>query len=173
MIGKERLVELKMDIRIGSDNMKKYIGKYRVDIERDTDGEPVENGELYLRCVGRNRGGTVYRWDDETLVVYVPSSVGKANNMIEDMNESGVEILFKREYYGEADIHIRESDLDKVAETIGLTSFGAYIQPTSIRNHPKRDEIRQEKRDNMSDEEKEKMRLLGERLKSFRKNDNN
>lgn len=150
--------------------MKKYIGKYRVDIERDIYGEPIEDGNLYLRCVSRNKNGMVYRFDENTLVVYVPSSVSKANNMIEEMKELGVDIVFKREYYGEADIHIKEEDLDKVANIIGLTSNGAKTLPTSIKNHPRKDEIRQEKKDNMTEEEKERMKSLGDRLKSFRKN---
>lgn len=152
--------------------MKKYIGKYRVDIERDcVTGEPIENGEMYIRC----KGGVekVYRYDENTLVIYVSSSTDKANNIIKKMNEIGVEAVFKRYYYKEADIHIKECDLDKVSEIIGIITNGAKIHPTSIKNHPKRDEIRQEKRDSMSEDEKEKMRLKGEMLKSFRKNSNN
>lgn len=152
--------------------MKKYIGKYRVDIERDSiTGEPVENGEMYLRC----KGGVekVYRYDDNTLVVYISSSIEKANNIVKKMSEIGVNIVFRRDYHKEADIHIKECDLDKVSEIIGIITSGAKIHPISIKNHPRRDEIRQEKRDNMSEDEKEQLRLKGEMLKSFRKNKDN
>lgn len=153
--------------------MKKYVGKYRVDVERcSITGDEIENSNYYLRCIGRNKGGKVYRYDENTLVVYVASSVGKGKNMIEDMKELGVEVIKTLEYADEIDIYINESDLDKVADIIGITENGAKIAPNSIKNHPRRDEIRQEKKDNWTDEEKEKYRLLGEKLKSFRENDN-
>lgn len=154
--------------------MNKYIGKYRVDIERcPITGDVVEETDTYLRCVARNKGGKVYRWDENILVCYVESSVSKAKNMVEEIKERGLEVIKLVEYADEADIHFYEKDLDKIADIICITTNGAKINPRSIKNHPRKEEIRQEKYDSLSDEEKEQLRLKGEMLKSFRKNDNN
>lgn len=154
--------------------MKDYVGKYRVDIERcQITGDEIEGSNYYLRCVSGNKGGKVYRYDDNILVCYVKSSVSKARNMIKKIEDMNIEIFKLVEYADEADIYFYEKDLDKIAEIICITSNGAKIAPNSIKNHPRRDEIRQHKKDNWNDEEKEKYRLLGEKLKSFRKNEDN
>jgi len=146
--------------------MEKYIGKYRTLAERNLNGDPLENGFTYLRCIKRNRGGKVYRFNDDTLVVYVLGT-GKSNNIIKDIKNVGVEILKVIEYDGEKDIHFKESDLDKIKDIIGLTSNGAKINPSSIRNHPRYKEIKKERFDALSDEEKEKRRLSGEKLREI------
>lgn len=140
--------------------MDKYIGKYRVEIERDIDtGDPIPNGQTYLRCVKRNADGKVYRYNEHTLVCYM-CGTGKINNTIEKMDE--MKLKYSVEWYsGEADIYFEEDDLDKLVELFGLTSFGADIVPTSIKNHPRKDEIRQERLDGMSEEEKERRRARG------------
>lgn len=154
--------------------MNKYVGKYRVDIERCTDtGDVIEDAETYLRCVSRNKGGKVYRWDENVLVCYVESSISKAKNMVKQIEERNVEVIKLVEYADEADIHFYEKDLDSIADIICITTSGAKINPRSIKNHPRKEEIRQERFDSLSEEEKEQLRLKGEMLKSFRKNDNN
>ena len=168
--------------------MDKYIGKYRVDIERDIGGDPVKEGFTYLRCLKRNKGGKVYRINSSTLNCYVVSSITKANSIYRDMCEAVINnydegtvlksmdrVNIKR-YSGEADIVFKEDDLDLFAEFIGLSISGANISPTSIKNHPRKDEIRAEKLENMTDEEKERRRIQSERLRqyqSFRKNKEN
>lgn len=153
--------------------MDKYIGKYRVDIERDLiSGDPLEDGFTYLRCVGSvgKNGGSVYRYNEDTLVAYIPSkqdsetnTLMKAKNVCEKFDDVGVS--YETEEYDNAmDIYFSESDLDKVWEFLSLTKNGAGIAPKSIKNHIRKDEIRQERLENMSDEERERRRISAERL---------
>ena len=54
--------------------MKDYRGKYRVLVERDKDGNPLEDGFTYLKCNGKNMQ-KIYRYDKNTLVCYVIGAV--------------------------------------------------------------------------------------------------
>ena len=149
--------------------MNKYVGKYRVDIERcPKTGDVIEEADTFLRCLGRNKGGKVYRYDEEILVCYVASSLSKAKNMVKDINNLGVEIVKLVEYNNEGDIYFYEKDLDKIVDVICITTNGAKIHPRSIKNHPRRDEIRQEKLDKLSDEEKLIRKQRGEMLREYR-----
>lgn len=63
------------------------------------------------------------------------------------------------------DIHFQESDLQNMEVILGLIKLGAFTPPESILNHKFKDAIREEKRNNRSDEENERLRLLGEKLR--------
>lgn len=153
--------------------MDRYIGKYRVDIERDMDtGDPLKNGATYLRCVGATgkNGGKVYRYNNNTLVAYIPNkqdthvrSTVRAENVCEKFDEKG--IFYKTVQYDNAmDIYFDEVYLDEVWEYLSITKYGAIIPPASIKNHTRRDEIRQERYDLLSKEERERRRISGEKL---------
>lgn len=161
--------------------MRKYIGKYRVDIERDLDsGDHILNGFTYLRCSGEigSNGGKVYRYDNDTLIAYIPNkqdtkvkSITRAVNVCKKFNEVGVS-YGTQEYDNAMDIYFSECDLDKVWEFLNLSKTGANIPPESIKNHPRRDEIRKEKSDNMSDEERARRKIQGKRLREYRESSN-
>jgi hypothetical protein len=54
--------------------MDKYVGTYRILIEKDIrTGENLES--TYIKC---KHGGQIYRYNDDVLVVYIPSTkIGK------------------------------------------------------------------------------------------------
>ena len=146
--------------------MNKYIGKYRVDIERDSiTGNHIIGADTFLRVdsVMRKRGGKVYRYDESTLVAYIPSTT-KGINVYLKMIEK-IFIVNLIEYDDGFDIYFLENDLESVADIIGVSSYGASKVPESIVNHPFKTEIQEEKRKNRTPEEIERFRLLGERLK--------
>ena len=147
-----------------------YINKYRVDIERDINGDVVDEGITYLRCVGRGKGNKVYRYDNDTLVYYVCSK-GKGNNMYKEIIDRGVSAT-KTEYDGEVDIYFSEKDLELIADILCVTTTGASIVPKSIKNHPRRKEIKAEKDALLTNEEREKRRLQGERLRQIKEDKN-
>lgn len=132
-------------------------------MERDSDGEPLKDGFTYLKCVSPHKGAKVYRYDENTLIFYSPSKQ-KGNNVVIKIEDVGIEVLSTSEYDKELDIRFYEKDLDKISSIIGLTSNGAKIIPRSLKNHPRYKEIKKERFDALSDEEKEKRRLKGERL---------
>ena len=150
--------------------MRKYINKYRIDMERDyfTDN-PILGGSTWIRVdsVMRKRGGKVYRYDEDILVAYIPS-VQRGNNVLKHMAEIHVPLEDRMQYSDGWDIHFREMDLQKMETMLGLSTYGASIPPESIRNHKFKDQIRAEKKENRTDEEIEKFRLLGERLREAR-----
>lgn len=152
--------------------MRKYINKYRMDMERDyyTD-DPILEGDTWIRVdsIMRKRGGKVYRYDENVLVAYIPSSQ-KGNNILKFMAKNSIEVVRTMDYSDGWDIHFLESDLENMESILGLSTFGASIVPESIKNHKYKDQIRQEKRENRSEEEKERFRLLGEKLRESREN---
>ena len=149
--------------------MRKYIGKYRVLCERDYNGEPTGEDFTYLVGTGGYVNSKVYRYDDNKLSLLV---VGRSNgliyNTIAKMKELEVEILDFVSADKESIFIFHESDLPKVAEIISIKTSGASIQPTSLTNHPRRKQIRQEKQDSLSDEQKLERKLRGEKLSMAR-----
>ena len=148
--------------------MRSYIGKYRIGMERDyyTD-DPIIGSMTWIRVgsVMRKRGGKVYRYNPDTLVAYIPS-VQKSNNILKSMKDQSIEVLYIEEYSDGKDIHFKESDIPRLESILGLSTYGASISPESIKNHKFKDEIREEKRENRTEEEKERFRLLGEKLRA-------
>lgn len=152
--------------------MRKYIGTYRIDMERDyyTDN-PILEGMTWIRAdsIMRKRGGKVYRFDQDTLVAYVPS-VGKSNNIVAYMNENSIHIDQIEEYDDGKDIYFRECDLGLLEKILGLSTYGASAAPESIKNHKHKDQIREEKRMLRTEQENERYRLLGQKLMESRTN---
>ena len=147
--------------------MKRYRGKYRVLIERDDYGDPLENGFTYLKCNKNNRGGKIYRYDDKYLVAYVNSSI-TGKNMVKKILEK--DLYASVVYYdGECDITFLESDIDKLARIFNISVLGKDMIYSSIENHPRKDEIRKNKRNNYSDEYIERMRKQLEHMKNYSK----
>ena len=139
--------------------MRKYIGKYRVLIERDLDtGEPIEF--TYINGTGGRKHTKVYRYDNDTLVIYVPTRW--VNNIVERVSEC-ITVEKTVEYDGEVDIYIKEVDLHRLDHIFKFKTLGANISPESIKNHPRYKEIKKEKRDNMSEEE---LNILRDRFKN-------
>lgn len=150
--------------------MLKYRGLYRVQAERSIDGDVMQDSEIYyLTCITPFRGCEIRRYSEDLLELYiVGKSIGKANNVSKMLKENNIEIIKETLYDIEGLFRFKECDLDKVAELVNVNKVGASIHPHSIKNHPDKKRIQQEKRDNMSDEEKERYRMLGEKLKESR-----
>ena len=150
--------------------MIKYLGKYRVLCERDLDGEVTDKDFTYLVGTGTHKNSKIYRYSNNILKLYVEGKSSPTNRMIKAFEECGVEILDIVEYDFEVDILFNEFDIDKVCEIITCKTSGAKIQPDSIKNHPRYKEIKQQRWDALSEEEKEerilKGKLLRERLQS-------
>ena len=150
--------------------MIKYLGKYRVLCERDLDGELTDKDFTYLVGTGTHKNSKIYRHNDNILKLYVEGKSSPTNRMIKAFEEYGVEILDIVEYDFEVDILFNEFDIEKVCEIITCKTSGAKIQPDSIKNHPRYKEIKQERWDALSEEEKEerilKGKLLRERLQN-------
>lgn len=145
--------------------MNNYIGIYRVMAERDTDGNPVDDATTYLVGTGSNKRTTIYRYNHDTLVF---QKEGQFEPMERWCAENNIEIHEVLRCNGEFRFRFKESDLPMIGEYIVLKTTGAKTNPKSIKNHPNKDSIRQEKLDNLTDDEKEKRRLSGIRLKTAR-----
>jgi len=145
--------------------MRNYIGKYSVLVERDQNGDYDKNGFTYLNCNKRNRGGSVYRKDSSKLVAYIASSQ-KGRNMVKEIEALGIEVVNVVEYDGEYDIVFNEKDLDKLKDIFCISELSAKRLPESFKNHPRYKEIKQERFDALSDDEKESRRLKGVELRS-------
>lgn len=136
--------------------MNKYIGKYRVYIERDKYGEPMEFTYLVSTKYTKD---TIYRYSNNVLKL---NHVGNLKNIINIFNENKIEILDYLLCDKEGYLLFKESDLDIISHIINIKTYGARIKPESIRNHPNYKEIREEKRKNMSEEQRT---ILADRLK--------
>jgi len=141
--------------------MRKYIGKYRVLIERDIiTGEPMEF--TYIVGTKAYKNMKAYRFDENTIVLHVPTT--HTNSIINRVsNELKIKIKKSTEYSGEIDIYIDESDLYKANSIFKFKTSGANFKPESVKNNPRYKEIKQEKRDNMTEDE---LNILRNRFKS-------
>jgi len=144
--------------------MRKYIGKYRVLIERDLDtGEPMEF--TYINGTGGRKHTRVYRYDDDTLIIHVPTV--QIDGIINRVSEYVIVEKTVR-YSTEVDIYIKEGDLGSLDHIFKFKTLGSNIIPESIKNHPRYKEMKKEKRDNMSEEE---LNILRDRFKSNMRKD--
>ena len=145
--------------------MNNYIGTYRVMAERDSEGNPVDDSTTYLVGTGSHRRTTIYRYNHDTLVF---QKEGQFEPVEKWFAENSIEIHEVLRCNGEFRFRFNESYLQKVNEYVILKTTGAKTNPKSIKNHPNKDAIRQEKLDNLTEDEKEKRRLSGIRLKTAR-----
>lgn len=149
--------------------MEKYVNKYRVQVERDIHGEPMEF--TYLQCIGKNKGGEVRRYSDDILVaIVIGKSIGKANNMFSNISKViGNDKNLKRvDYEFESDIYFSESNLDKLAEVLCVKTTGASIPARSLKNHPRYKEIKQERFEALTNEQKQDRIDRGKRLSELK-----
>jgi len=150
--------------------MIEYLGRYRVLCERDIDGEVTEKDFTYLVGTGSHKNSKIYRYDDNVLKLYVESKSSPTNRMAKAFEDNGIDIISLVDYDFEVDILFNESDIEKVCDIITCKTSGAKIQPDSIKNHTRYKEIKQERWDALSEEEREerilKGKLLQERLQS-------
>jgi len=152
--------------------MDKYIGTYRVEIERDSfTGDVVKGADTFLRVdsVMAKKGGKVYRFDTNVLVAYIPV-LQRARNVYGEMLDRDVQLVDFVDYSDGMDLYFVESDLVRVADLLKVSTLGASTKPDSLKNHPRRKEIQEEARNNRTPEENERLRLMGEKLMESREN---
>lgn len=147
--------------------MRKYVGRFRVLCERDINGDPVDNDFTYLVGTRNYRDVKIYRYDEDKLKVYIP--MGRISKLLDKMRALGVEILDSEYYDGEVDLIVLERDLPVLASIFEIKTTGANIKPESVKNHPRRDELRQARLAALSDEEREKLKDRGRMLRDMRK----
>ena len=146
--------------------MRKYIGKYRVLLERDDSGELTGEDFTYLVGTGNYSDCKIYRYSDSVLKLLVMGkTTAIVSNMLARFKQLNVEVVGLVDCKYEGFIMFNEKDLDKVAEIIIAKTSGASIKPESIKNHPNYKEIKKDKYDSLSDEQKEKLKLRGEALR--------
>jgi hypothetical protein len=147
------------------------MGTYRVMCERDVNGEPLESDFTFLVGTGGNSKTHIYRFDDETLSILVRgNSNGKFSNMIKSFMDANVTVLDLIEGENEGFIHFPEEFIHTVAKIIEAKTIGSEISPESIKNHPRKNEIKKEKFAALSDEEKEARIQRGVKLQNILKN---
>ena len=146
--------------------MRKYIGKYRVLAERDDFGEITDGEFTYLIGTGNYSDCKIYRHSDNVLKLLVIGQTSAiVSNMLKKFKESKIEVVGLVDCKYEGFIMFNEKDLAKVAGIINARTSGASTKPESLRNHPNYKEIKQEKYNSLSEEQKEKLRLRGEALR--------
>jgi hypothetical protein len=149
--------------------MRDYIGKYRVVSEFDVDGNT--SGEFTHIPVVGSFEGMLYRIGEKVLCLQLLTSARtkvwqrceRANLTPISADSTDCEIL----------LHFDEGDIDKIHLAFGLKVLGKDINPSSILNNPCKDVIRQKIRDDMSDAQKEVLRLRGIALSSRRETHKN
>lgn len=110
--------------------MNKYIGKYRVLCERDLEtNKPINNGEnTYIKC---KKNAQVYRYNDEVLVLYVPSRP-TALYYEKCLNNA----CFRYDYSDyEGQFYFYEENIDKVMEVCKPFVSGKNIKPKNKRSY--------------------------------------
>ena len=110
--------------------MYKYVNKYRVVCEFDRVSlKPIKN-DTYIYC---KNGGQIYRYNDEVLVYYRPN-ISKGSYVIKAFNNANVEVLYNGNSDEEVYLRFRETDIEKVANIVGVRTLGASIKPYSVKN---------------------------------------
>jgi len=145
--------------------MKKYVGQYRVDIERDIiTGDHLINGQTFLRVpkAMKENGGKIYRYNENILVAYVPNKTTGARLYAKSIEK--VHLYKIVEYDDGMDLYFKEEYIREMAKIMMVSTNGSNIPPESIKNHPRRKEIREQRKANMSEEQLEIMRNRGLRL---------
>jgi len=143
--------------------MRKYIGKYRVLIERGSEGNTLEftyltGKRIYPVC-------NIYRYNDEELTLTIMGkSAQVVNTIIKSLVEEGVQFTKMVDCGSECVLRFKEVDLFLVDKAVGIKTMGAKIVPESIKNHHSRKQIKLDKYNSLSDEEKLKRKQKGEIL---------
>ena len=134
--------------------MIKYRGQYRVFMPLDNKGNSTENtNDTYLQ----SRQVEIYRYNSELLAVMFKSN-GYCNNRLKDFNEAGVQLTILQDGDDERVYTFKESDFDKVAKILKLTTKGKNKSPVVKANKKKRE---------LSEEQ---LKVLRERLERMRNN---
>jgi hypothetical protein len=103
--------------------MDKYIGKYRVMPEVDSDGNVMEGN--YIKC---QAGTEIYRYDENTLVVYTSRAKGKI--FAEQLQGKVLDYV---ELDKECQIFFDEMYIDEVAGVVKAVTKGKDIKPGNVR----------------------------------------
>lgn len=105
--------------------MDKYVGQYRVIIEKDIrTGENLEN--TYIKC---KHGGQIYRYNDNILVAYIPSTViGK--RLVEELKYKLIKYDYGNKEYR---LYFKEEYINEFAETMKASTQGKDIKPGNKR----------------------------------------
>jgi len=108
--------------------MDRYIGTYRVDIERDIYGNPLEI--TYIRGSGNYRLCKIYRFNATALRLYCTNGI----DMAVKLDQAGVMNFGIIHCSREAVFQFAEKDIDSVAAVIKARKKGKGIKPKSKRN---------------------------------------
>ena len=134
--------------------MIKYRGRFRVFMPLDNKGNSTENqNDTYLQ----SRQVEIYRYSSELLAVMFKSN-GYCNNRLKDFNDMGVQLTILQDGDDERVYTFKESDFDKVAKILKLTTKGKNKSPVVKANKKKRE---------LSEEQ---LKVLRERLERMRNN---
>lgn len=116
--------------------MNKYIGRYRILVERDIrTNKPLES--TYIRC---KKGGQIYRYNNDILVYYVPRKLVE-NIIKQKLNELHIDLV---DYYTTSEetiIKFYEKDLDKLADIFEVSTQGKDIKPGNKRKSVDKNKI--------------------------------
>jgi len=154
--------------------MNNYVGKYRVVCERDYDGNVMDRDMTYLSGTRGYPNARITRISEDTLNLYVTASsiVDKGSktcsSMLRSFKKLGIEVLNVTEYSYEADIVFYEKDLNLVDEIISIKTSGKHFSPWSIKNHPNYKQIKADRWNALSDDEKQIKIEKGKRLNMSR-----
>lgn len=145
--------------------MRKYIGTYRVYNERDLNGEVTDLDFTYIKGTGATyKNTTISRFDDDNLKVI---HHGKISTILNNFEKYGIECIDIVDCEGECAIVFNEKHLSDINKFMNIASSGSKTPPESIKNHPRYKEIKQERFDALSEDEKQKRIERGERLRKY------
>ena len=108
--------------------MQRYIGTYRVDVERDVDGNPMEF--TFIRGSGNLKGCHIYRETDTKLSLYSPAGAELMRKMAMLGIQAKPIIICSKEYIFEFD----EPEIDIYCKLIKVRTKGKNIDPRSVLN---------------------------------------
>lgn len=108
--------------------MDKYVGQYRVDIERDIYGKPMEF--TYIRGSGNYKECKIYRYNGDKLRLYATNG----RNVDISLTEAGINATVVLKASREWVFEFGESDIETVAKLIKARAKGCAIKPQSKRN---------------------------------------
>lgn len=151
--------------------MRKYIGEYRVLCERDIYGEPLTDAFTYLVGVNQSYSNSmIYRYNEDKLKII---HFGKLHSILSNFKKLGIEPLEILDCTGECSVVFYEKDLGLVDKFMKIKTIGKNTKPESLKNHPNHEQIKNEKFNNLSEEEKQRKILQGKRLLEIKKQKKN
>ncbi|BDR74171.1 hypothetical protein K144316041_p20100 (plasmid) [Clostridium tetani] len=109
--------------------MEKSVGKYRVKCERDINNKPINDGKnTYIKCKSNCQ---IYRFDDEVLVLYVPS-IRRGKNYLKLLKS----VCFKYES-GDKEVllYFYEKDIEEILKIVQPFIQGRNIKPKNKRSY--------------------------------------